>query len=235
MPRPLVAVTATARSETDADPVRVRLNAAYMDAVSRAGGLPIVAPPTDPGAAEELIATVDALLLTGGEDIDPSWYGAVPSPHLGRVTASRDAWEMALTRAAAERRIPILAVCRGIQVLNVALGGTLLQDIPSDRPGSLQHEQSGARADRTHRVHLAGGSRLAAIMGLEPTVNSMHHQAVDAGATRLAVVGTAPDGIIEAVESPDARWWAVGVQWHPEELDGADARLFAAFVDAARG
>ena len=235
MPRPLIAVTATARSETAADPVRVRLNAAYLDAVSRAGGLPVIAPPTDPAAAEELIATVDALLLTGGEDIDPSWYGAVASPNLGRVAASRDAWEIALTRAAAARRLPVLAVCRGIQVLNVALGGTLLQDIPSDRPGSLRHEQDGDRAERTHRVHLAGGSRLAAILGPDPLVNSMHHQAIDAEATALSIVGTSPDGIIEAVESPEERWWAVGVQWHPEELDGADARIFAAFVDAARG
>lgn len=235
MPRPLIAVTATARSETGADPVRVRLNAAYVDAVTRAGGLPVIAPPTDPAAAEELIGTVDALLLTGGEDVDPSWYGAVASPRLGRVTASRDAWEIALTRAAAARCLPVLAVCRGIQVLNVALGGTLLQDIPTDRPGSLGHEQDGSRSDRTHPVHLVDGSRLAAILGPAPLVNSMHHQAVDARATALTIVGTSPDGVIEAVESPDEAWWAVGVQWHPEELDGADARIFAAFVDAARG
>ena len=235
MPRPVIAITATARSETDTDPVRVRLNAAYVDAVSRAGGLPLIAPPTDPDAAPELVASVNGLLLTGGEDVDPTWYGAAAHSRLGRVTAIRDGWEIALTRAAAARRLPVFAVCRGIQVLNVALGGTLLQDIPSDWPGALRHEQEEGRGDRTHPVRLAAGSRLATILGRDPMVNSMHHQAIDTGATALTVVGTSPDGIIEAVESADAGWWAVGVQWHPEELDGADLRLFAAFVAAARG
>lgn len=234
MPRPIVAVSATTRQESASDPARVRLNAAYIDAIRRAGGIPLVAPPLEAADAAEVIAAAGALVLTGGEDIDPVLYGASPGSQLGRVTAARDHWEIALVHAAREQGVPTLGVCRGIQVLNVALGGTLIQDIASERPGALQHEQAGGRAERSHRVAFSAGSRAAAIMGPAADVNSMHHQAVLDAAPGLAVTGHAPDGIIESVEWSGPEWWALGVQWHPEELDGRDAGLFDAVIAAAR-
>ena len=234
MRRPIVIITATSRRETPADPERVRLNAAYVDAVSRAGGIPVVAPPAGAEDAAALLDAADALLLTGGEDVDPARYGAARHAALGRVTPARDAWELALVNAAKQRGRPTLAVCRGIQVLNVALGGTLLQDIPSEQPGPVAHDQAAPRAERTHAVTFAAGSRLAGIFGATGSVNSMHHQAVARPATGLAVTAVAPDGIVEGVEWTQDRWWAVGIQWHPEELDGADQGLFTALVEAAR-
>lgn len=233
MRRPLVAITATSRRETPADPERVRLNASYVSAIVRAGGLPVVSPALIGEEADALVNVVDALLLTGGEDIDPALYGAAPHPALARVTLERDTWEIALVRAARARGIPVLGVCRGIQLLNVALGGTLIQDIPSECPGALPHQQDDARSDRTHEITCIPESRLAGIMGQTARVNSMHHQAVASVAGRLAVTATAPDGIIEGVEWPGAEWWCTAVQWHPEELEGADSGLFAAFVGAA--
>lgn len=232
MPRPIVAVSATTRQESDSDPARVRLNAAYIDAIRRAGGVPLVAAPLDAGDAGDVIAAADALVLTGGEDVDPALYGAPASLQLGRVTAARDQWEIALVHAARHQRVPTLGVCRGIQVLNVALGGTLIQDIGTERPGALSHEQSTGRTRRSHRVAFAAGSRTASIMGAACEVNSMHHQAILDAAPGLAVTGHAPDGIIESVEWSGPEWWALGVQWHPEELDGTDAELFAAVVAA---
>lgn len=235
MRRPLVVITATSRRETPADPERVRLNAAYVDAVTRAGGIPVVAPPTSVDDAAAVLDAADALMLTGGEDVDPARYGAAPHPALGRVTPARDAWELALVNVARQRGLPTLAVCRGIQVLNVALGGTLLQDIPSEHPGAIPHDQAAPRTERTHAVTFAAGSRLAGIFGPSGSVNSMHHQAVARPATGLAVTAVAPDGIVEGVEWTGERWWAVGIQWHPEELEGSDQGLFAALVEAARG
>lgn len=230
--RPLILITATTRRESPDDPARVRLNGAYVDAVARAGGIGIVAPPQPVSAAEALLERVDGLLLTGGEDVHPALYGAAAHRALGRVTAERDAWELELVRVARRRRIPTLAICRGIQVLNVALGGTLIQDIPEERPSDLRHEQAAGRSDRTHRIRVEPGSRLATLFGAGAEVNSMHHQAVDRVASGLQVTALAPDGIIEGVEATDG-WWAVAVQWHPEELDGADSRLFAALVAEA--
>jgi putative glutamine amidotransferase len=233
--RPLIAITATMRHERPSDPSRLRLNAAYVDAVSRAGGIPLVAPPIDPAAASAVIAGVRGVLVTGGEDLDPWLFGATPHRALGRVTRSRDAWEIALVKEARTRGVPVLGVCRGIQVLNVALGGTLIQDIPSQCTGALAHEQAGSRSDRTHPIACRAGSRLAELLGPSAMVNSMHHQAVDVPAPGLAVTATAPDGVVEGVEWTDDAWWAVGVQWHPEELDGADGRLFRGLVAAAGG
>ena len=232
---PLIAVTATARRETPGEPSRIRLNQAYVDAIAAAGGLPVVVAPLAGELAGALLDSFGGVLLTGGEDIDPALFDAAPHPALGRVTRSRDDWELALAREARRRRMPVLGVCRGIQVLNVALGGTLIQDIPSVAAGALPHEQPGDRARRTHGVACSPGSRLAGILGSSPGVNSMHHQSVATVAPGLTVTAQAPDGIIEGVEWTADAWWAVGVQWHPEELDGADATLFAALVEAAAG
>jgi putative glutamine amidotransferase len=238
----IVAVTATIRAE-DGVP-RVRLPAAYLTVLERAGLVPIVVPPFA-GTASEVAAAVgrvldavDALVLTGGEDVDPARYGASPSPRLGPTNANRDATEIAAVLAAAQRGMPTLAICRGIQVLNVAFGGTLIQDIPSERPHALAHDPDAPRNTRTHPVRLVDGSRVArALSATALEVNSVHHQAIDRLAPGLVVTATAPDGIVEAVENADDdRWWLMAVQWHPEEFvrdDRApDHGLFAALAEA---
>jgi putative glutamine amidotransferase len=242
---PLVAVTATVRADDGV--ARVRLAAAYVEVLARAGLTPVVLPPVMgdeaaiAGAIARVLDAVSGLVLTGGEDVAPDLYGAVPSPRLGRVNRGRDLTELAAARAARDRRLPTLAICRGIQVLNVALGGTLVQDIPSERGGSLAHDPDQPRTARTHAVRVVPDSRLARALGATGLeVNSVHHQAVDRVAEGLVVTATAPDGVVEGIEPPpDDPWWAVAVQWHPEEFvrDGAapDHRLFAAFARALDG
>lgn len=185
---------------------------------------------------------VGGLVLTGGEDIDPACYGMPPHPKLGATSAERDSWELALVRSAARVALPILAICRGIQLLNVALGGTLIQDLPSsnDRNHSsdINHDPDLPRSNRSHSVEIDSDSRTARAVGVtQLRVNSVHHQAVDRIAGSLRVVATAPDGTIEAMESgPDSGWWCVGVQWHPEDLtespESGATSLFAAFAEA---
>jgi putative glutamine amidotransferase len=166
-------------------------------------------------------------------------FGSAPHPALGEVHAARDAFELALVRAAHERRLPTLAICRGVQIANVALGGTLVQDIPSDRPEALPHDGPGARDERVHTVRVAAGSRLAAALGgTDATINSMHHQSVARVADGLVAVAFAPDGVVEGLEWAGDDWWMAGVQWHPEELtdtpESWDRALFAAFAEAVR-
>jgi putative glutamine amidotransferase len=242
VPRPLVAVTATHRRDP-AGICRVRLNEAYVRALEGAGLTPLVVPPlADPRAADEILGVVRALVLTGGEDIDPARYGAPRHPSVVVTNAARDATEIALARAARDRQLPTLAICRGIQVLNVALGGTLVQDIPAQRPDAGVHDADdhadpGWRARRVHDVVVDAASRLASALGDgAPCVNSLHHQALDRVADGLRVSARAPDGIIEGIEShPGDPWWALGVQWHPEELlDDPlpwDRRFFAALAE----
>ena len=236
---PLVAVTATTTRDRDARS-RVRLNASYVRALEAAGLVPIVVPPlAAPDAALPLLDVVAGLVLTGGEDVDPTRYGARAHPALGPVVAARDETELALAIGARSRGLPTLAICRGIQVLNVALGGTLVQDLPSERPAGLAHDPGGARDARVHAVDVTPGSRLAAAMGsASPAVNSFHHQAVDRVAEGLVVTARAPDGVVEGVETTDDAWWALGVQWHPEELTETaepwDRGLFRAFAERVR-
>lgn len=234
--RPIVAISATARQMEGSR--RVRLNEVYVRAVEGAGMIPLLVPPfTDPADATRLVDAISGVVLTGGEDVDPSSYGAAPHFTLGATNALRDATEIALTLAARDRGTPTLAICRGIQIANVALGGTLVQDIPTERPGSLDHERKGEREARVHEVTVAPGSLLARALGTRRlTVNSFHHQALDRVADGVRVTATASDGIIEGAESADARWWMLGVQWHPEELTETpepwDRGLFLAFADA---
>lgn len=237
---PVVAVTATSADSEGA--LRVRLNATYVQALEQAGVVPLVVPPLAGGiaAARSIMRAVRGLVLTGGEDVDPARYAAAPHPALGRTHAARDATEVALTRAARELSRPTLAICRGAQLLNVALGGTLVQDIPSERPSDVGHDARGARGSRSHHVAVAAGSRLAASLGATRlVVNSMHHQAVDRLGEGLAATAHAADGLVEGIEASAAEWWALGVQWHPEELtEGAapwDRALFSAFAEQVRG
>lgn len=219
--------------------LRTRANASYTAAAREAGLRPYILPVLPESDAAAMLDGMTGLILTGGEDVDPARFGASPHPALGEVHAGRDAFELALVRAAQARRLPTLAICRGIQVVNVALGGTLVQDLPSEWPKAIAHDGSGGRGERVHVVHVSPASRLAAALGTtEPDVNSFHHQAVARAATGLAVVARAPDGVIEGVEWTGEEWWMLGVQWHPEELTATsepwDRALFAAFADAVR-
>ncbi len=242
-PGPLVAVTATIHNDDDGV-ARVRLGAAYLRVIERAGLTPVVVPPfagtpdAVAAAVGRVLDAVDGLVLTGGEDVEPARYGAAPSPHIQKGTPARDATELALVEEARRRALPTLAICRGVQVLNVALGGSLIQDIPTERPGSLDHDPDLARDVRTHPIRILPGSRTSAALGTDALqVNSVHHQAVDRIASGLVVTATSPDGIVEGVETPaDDPWWVLGVQWHPEEfvadVHAPDHTLFAALAAA---
>jgi putative glutamine amidotransferase len=182
--------------------------------------------------APELIATaldgVAGLVLTGGEDVGPERYGAAPHPRLGDVDRDRDAAELALIAAARARRLPVLAICRGIQILNVAYGGTLYQDLGSEHPSSIAHEGDATR----HAVRVEHGSLLARTLGAgSAQVNSRHHQAIRDLAPGLKAVAWAEDGVIEAVEASEpGATWTVAVQWHPEDLN--ERALFDGFARA---
>lgn len=238
MPRPIVALTASSTA-AGVHPSRVRVNDAYVRAIQSVGLVPLIVPPSLSDAdAARVIDSVAGLVLSGGEDVSPALYGAAPHPATEAPHPDRDATERALALAARQARRPTLAICRGLQLLNVALGGTLVQDLATERPSHIQHPRSAERASRVHRVRIASPSRLAdAICAKEIAVNSLHHQAVDRVAPSLCVVAHAPDDVVEACESTED-WWAVGVQWHPEELvadaEPWDRRLFEAFRDACR-
>jgi len=234
---PFVIVTAT--TEVIRDRSRVRLNEAYTDALAAAGLVPLILPPIDPIVAIASLTDIAGLVLTGGEDIDPEHFGQAAHAETSAPHRRRDGYELALAREAHERRIPTLAICRGAQVVNVALGGTLIQDIPSQRPSKIGHDQSDRRNDRVHPVTVEAGSHLARIVGATTiTTNSSHHQSIDGVGRGLRVTAQTADGIIEALEPTDPAWWMIAVQWHPEELTATpedwDRRLFAAFGDAVR-
>ena len=217
---------------------RVRLNERYLNGVELGGGLPLLAPATA-SLVPSIAEYAHGIVLVGGEDVDPSRYGADRHPATEAPDPRRDDMELALVLAARQARLPVLAICRGLQVLNVALGGTLVQDIPSQRPASLAHDPRAPRDQRSHAVSITGGSRLAGVIGCtEMSVNTLHHQCIDQPGEGLRVVARSSDDIAEAAESTDPAWWAVGVQWHPEELltteQPWDRQLFTAFVEAAR-
>ena len=221
-------------------PERAYVNAAYLKAIQAAGGVPVPMPPQlDAPARAEILKRVHGVLLTGGGDVDPARFGQTPHPTTSLVSNARDSLEIDLTHWAVDTRVPLLAVCRGLQVLNVALGGSLYQDIPSEPGSPIDHSQSGKpRHIPVHRVKVRDGSRLAEILGtVEVDVNSFHHQAIKRLGQRLADVAWAPDSIIEGIELVDGGQFVVGVQWHPEELtenDSAAFNLFAALVKRAR-
>lgn len=238
MSRPRIGVTGVTRQWDGQQ--RTGVNAAYVRAVLAAGGIPVLLlPECSPEESIDLFGACDALLLTGGEDVDPACYGAAPHAKLGTVDRRRDANELALVIDARARALPVLAICRGVQLLNVACGGTLIQDIPSQRPGAIDHNPVAPRDHATHHITITDGSRLGEIMETtEFSANSFHHQALDRIGEGLVVNAHAPDGLVEGVESSDALEWLVGVQWHPEELAFTtrteELRLFSAMVTAAR-
>ena len=224
---PPVAVTAPRRMVEGRE--RVTLNTAYVRALERAGLVPLAVPTMlAADRAGAALTAVRGLVLTGGEDVAPDRYGAVPHPRLGDVDPVRDAAELALIAAARARRLPILAICRGIQILNVALGGTLYQDLDSERPSPVPHSDETSQ----HAVRVAAGSLLERTLGMRSaTVNSRHHQAIRDLAPGLKAVAWADDGVIEGAEPADAGApWMVAVQWHPEDL--TERALFDGFAQA---
>ena len=238
---PRIAISGVVRSWDGAD--RTGVNAAYVEAVLAAGGVPLILSPLmSPSLASAALENVDGLLLTGGEDLDPAWYGAEPSAYLSPPSRERDLFELALFAVARQLRMPILGICRGIQLINVGMGGTLYQDLPTERSGSVNHRPEGPRDSRSHRVALAPGSRAAETLGATSiTVNSSHHQAIKDLAPGLIATGWTDDRLIEAVETPKEAPWLLAVQWHPEEMhrdrQAPEHGLFAALVgeaDAAR-
>jgi putative glutamine amidotransferase len=200
----------------------------------------VIPPLASDDAALAIVSRVDGVVLTGGEDVEPSLYGQPRIPECGRSNPARDTTEIALVLAARQLKKPVLAICRGPQLLNVALGGTLFQDIPLQIPGALDHSPKTDRSSRSHHVEVEAGSRIAgAVQAASLEVNSVHHQSVRDVANGLRVTATAPDGVVEGLESePGDDWWVMAVQWHPEEMNDSpepwDRGLFKAFADRLR-
>ena len=193
---------------------RISVQTTYADAFARAGNTPLVLPAeTNRAVVARMLASVDVLLLCGGEDVDPSRYKTKPSPRLEEVNLRRDAWEWLLLDEAVKRRLPVIGICRGCQLINVYFGGTLWQDLPSERPGEVVHRGKEA----CHDVRIVADSRLARSLGLNSSkVNTIHHQAVRDLAPGFRAVAFAADGVVEAIESDALP--VVGVQFHPEKL-----------------
>ena len=242
--RPLIGVTTSevrvgerVEQTPQGEPPRreMALGLTYLRAIEAAGGLPVVIPPLDLEAVEPLLDRFGGICLSGGPDLDPAAYTERRHPELGPVEPELDHFELELARRADARGLPILAVCRGQQALNVARGGTLHQHLP-DRPGvTIEHRQSAPGDRPTHGVEVMAHSTLARLMGRRRArVNSFHHQAVDRLGAGLRAVAWSPDGVIEAVEAP-GREFVVGVQWHAETLVARrdNAGLFAGLVRAA--
>jgi len=235
--RPIILLTARHRPRENVRTAeRAVCNTAYYDAVETAGGLPIIAPHvSQPGSLDQLLALATGILLTGGYDLRGATFGQADHREADPMTERRQAFELAVARAAIDRRIPVLAICLGIQVLNVAAGGTLCQHVPDQFGTTVPHRAWGNR--QAHTVALDPGSRIAELAGTTRlTVNSTHHQAVDCIALGFVAVGRSEaDGVIEAIEARDRNWFAVGVQWHPEQLtdQAAHLALFRGLVEAA--
>ena len=223
-PRPLIGISA---NTADID---LTLRRVYCDQIVHAGGVPVVLPPVDD--AEVLINMlegIDGLVLTGGADYNPLWYGEQPEKELHTINPTRDLSELLLTRLAFNRQIPVLGICRGVQTMAIALGGNLVQDLKTP----LKHSQDAPRSEATHSVTITEGSTLYGLYGQETFVNSFHHQAVKDCGSHLHVVATAPDGVIEAVESTEQKA-LMGVQWHPEWMGGEGLKLFEWLTQRSR-
>lgn len=231
MTEPVIGITTYGRDERG----RYNLPSEYVAAVRRAGAVPVLIPPL-PELAARYLAMVQGIVLAGGGDLDPAHYGGDTHETLYGLDAERDALELALARAIVERRAPALAICRGMQVLNVALGGTLIEHLPAVVGEDVLH-RAPPRNPVAHPVRVKAGSRLAQVAGgTDFAPMSWHHQAIRTPAPGLETVATAPDGTIEAVELKDHPW-LIAVQWHPEltaERDPQQQRLFDALVGAAR-
>src|SRR5262245_2659344 len=234
-----ITTSVTADDYRGGDPHRAHLNRAYVLAVQRAGGIPVLLPPyLDRPTLDALWDRLAGLVLTGGGDIDPQRFSESRHDAVDGVSEGRDVLELELALRAVRQGLPLLAICRGIQVLNVALGGSLHQHLPASYPDSrIAHAQQAPREYPTHDVKVTvEDTRLGAVLGApELRVNSFHHQAIKRLGRGLRDVAWAPDGVIEAVDMPEAPGLVLGVQWHPEDLVGRDPaarNLFTALVTA---
>jgi putative glutamine amidotransferase len=210
------------------------LRANYCDAIAAAGGLPLPLP-HEPELAAEYLARIDGLVVTGGAfDVDPALFGADSRHPTVKTKDRRTAFELAMVRGAHASDMPVLGICGGEQLLNVVLGGTLIQHIPDEVPGALAHEQPNPRDQPGHEVAVVPGTQLHRITGAERLpVNSAHHQAVKTVGPGIVINARAADGVIEGIEDPSRRF-CIGVEWHPEfALSAGDTRLLAAFVAAS--
>ena len=215
------------------------LRRTYTDAVIRSGGIPFILPQVNDAAqAAEMLSHVDGLMLTGGVDLDPVHYGETVLNETVEIDSHRDTLDILYAKAAWEGKIPILAICRGEQLMNVVLGGSLYQDLPSQKPSDIAHRQSADGKVPTHRILVEKGSLLNRIMGSEELmVNSFHHQAVKVPSPLVTVTAMSEDGVVEAYELSGKGRWLLAVQFHPEMLvrgDDSWLSLFKAFVKATR-
>ncbi len=233
--RPVIGLTHSIELAED----RLHTPLAYPAAVEAAGGTPILLPATaDDAVMRQYLSLVDGLLLTGGDDVDPQCYGEDQIWQCGDICPMRDRYELQLVRLAIDMKKPIFGICRGLQLLNVALGGTLYQDLHSQKPDSICHGQKQRPFYTSHQADVADGSRLHKLFGGQIAVNSHHHQAIKDLGEGLTATATAPDGVIEAVEGT-ADFYCVALQWHPELLvqrteNAAHKALFTDFVNACR-
>ena len=236
--KPLIGVT-TSNFTTDAGWEYNRAYVAIIQAVEEAGGLPVLIPISiNDEALRGIYERLDAVLLPGGGDMRPNIYGAEMNPLTDNIDDARDHAEVNLTRWAVDDNLPVFGICRGHQVVNVALGGTLIQDVPSEIGTDITHNVSVPRNARPHEINIDPSSRLASILGTTTiAVNSLHHQSVGVAAPDTCVTAYSPDGVVEALEMPHKKF-VLSVQWHPEDLyrdDPAMKRLVKAFVEAAAG
>ncbi|MGP3684925.1 gamma-glutamyl-gamma-aminobutyrate hydrolase family protein [Streptomyces sp. IBSNAI002] len=226
MPRPLIGITTYVEESTRYnvwDLPTSLVPSGYYELVQAAGGAAVLLPPDEPERAAEVLSRVDGLVVAGGPDVDPIRYGAPRDPRTGPAATVRDEWELALIDAALEAGTPVLGICRGMQALNVVLGGTLIQHIDGHvhTPGVTSW----------HPVSPVPGTRYAELVPEKAEVPTYHHQAVDRLGRDLVVSAYADDGTVEAIEDPDRSRWVVGVQWHPER--DKDTRVMASFIAAA--
>ena len=213
----------------------VNLHQKFTESVKKAGGIPLIIPTGTEEMAEEYALICDGIILTNGEDVDPNSFNQEPDLHLGQTNGRRDQLEIALVKYVKQKKKPILGICRGNTMLNVALGGTLIQDIPSHNRHAINHNQQAARPEPTHSIQIKEDSWLYKILQT-PTyrVNSMHHQGINELGPGLKEAAVAPDGFIEAIEGVSESPIMWGVQWHPEEMASEDSTmqlLFHAFIN----
>lgn len=237
MPAPLIAVT-TSRIRNAAGSRLVCVPDAYVQAIIRAGGIPVLVPARlSESQLHDLSSQVHGLLLTGGGDLNPALFNGKPHPRVYDIDADRDQLELKLVRLAVQDGLPFFGICRGVQVINVALGGTLYTDLADQLPGALKHDYfpDSPRDYLAHPVRVEPGSQLAGILGdTQAQVNSLHHQGIEQVAPGLTATAWAPDRLVEAIEFP-GHPFGLGVQWHPECLPDSLAMqaLFRAFVQSA--
>jgi putative glutamine amidotransferase len=233
--RPVIGITCDFDWETG----NSLLRPGYFEGVCRSGGLPFLIPALEPLSAASIVSRLDGLLLSGGQDIDPHFFGEEPHPAIGRINPCRDELEIALCLEAVRHKIPVFGICRGMQLMNAAMGGDLYQDLSAQASSDklICHDQPAPKWYGFHEVQIEDGSRLKDILGTgHARANSFHHQAVRSLGRSLRASAHTGDGIIEAIESEDHPFF-IGVQWHPERMleDKVMFRLFEAFVNAAGG